>query len=67
MISDPQLFAKVSERCLVKLASVVRDEHPKNSEVAYYVLLDKFYDILLSDSHRGLYFHPFCKVINPYH
>ena len=67
MISDPQLLAKVSERCIVKLAFVVRDEHPKNSEAAYYVLPGEFSNILLNDSHHGLRFHPFGKVINPYH
>ena len=45
MISDPQLLAKVSERCIVKLAFVVRDEHPKNSEAAYYVLPGEFSNI----------------------
>jgi len=67
MISDPQLFAKVSKGCIIKLVSVVRDEYPRNSEAAYYVLSDKVSNILLSDFHHGFYFHSFCKVINPYY
>ena len=67
MTSDPQLLTKVSERCIVKLASVVQHKHPRNSKAAYYVLLNEVYDILLSDSHQKLCFHPFGIVINPYH
>ena len=44
MIPNPQLLAKLSEGCIVKLASV-----------------------LLGDLCQWLYFHPFGKIINPYH
>ena len=67
MISDPQLLAKVTERHIVKLASIIQNKNPRNSKAAYYVLPDKVSDILLSDSCHGLYFHPFSKIINPYY
>ena len=67
MVSDPQLLAKVFEGRIIKLASVVRDEYPRNFEAAYYVLLDKVSNISLSDSHHGFYFYSFCKVINSYY
>jgi len=60
-------LAKVFERCIVKLASVVRDEHLRNSEATYYVLPDEVSNILLSDSCYRLCFHSFGKIINPYH
>ena len=67
MISNPQLLAKVTERHIVKLASIIQNKNPRNSKVAYYVLPDKVSNILLSDSCHGLYFHPFSKIINPYY
>ena len=67
MIFDPQLLAKVFERCIVKLAFVVRDKHLRNSEATYYVLPDEVSNILLNDSCHGLCFHSFGKIINPYH
>ena len=67
MISDPQLLAKVTERCIVKLTFVVWDEHPRDSKMIDYVLPDKSSDILPSDSCHGLCFHPFGKIINPYY
>ena len=67
MIFDPQLLVKVFEGCIVKLAFVVRDEHPRNSKATYYVLLDEVSDILLSDSRHRLCFLPFGKIINLYH
>ena len=67
MIPNPQLLTKLSEGCIVKLASVVWDEHPRNFEAKNYVLLDEIFDISFSDSCQGLCFHPFGKVINPYY
>ena len=48
MILNPQLLAKLFEGCIVKLASVVQDEHPKNSEAANYILPNKVSNISAS-------------------
>jgi len=66
MISNPQLLAKIFEGHIIKLASIVRDEYPRNSKAAYYILTNNVSNISLSDSCHGLHFHPFCKVINSY-
>ena len=57
----------IFEGHIIKLASVIRGEYPRNSKAANYVLLDEVSNISLSDSCHGLCFHPFGKIINPYH
>ena len=44
----------IFEGHIIKLASVIRGEYPRNPKVAYYILPDKIFDILLSDPCHGL-------------
>ena len=50
MILGPQLFAKISKCVIIKLLSIVRDEDPRDSEVANDAFLDKALDVLLCNS-----------------
>ena len=49
VILDSQLLAELFEGCVVKLASIVWDKHPKDSKMVDNVLLDEASDILLGD------------------
>ena len=47
--SSSQLLAKVSECVIVELLSIVKDEDPRNSELADDAFPDKVTDIFLRD------------------
>ena len=50
MFLDPQLLAEVSKCVIIKMLSIVRDEDPRDSEVANDAFLDKALDVLLCNS-----------------
>ena len=41
MVLDPQLLIEISELVVVKLSSIVRDNHPQDPKLIDNVLLDK--------------------------
>ena len=49
MVFDPQLLAKVSKCIVVELFAIVRDEDPRNLELADDALPDEAMDIFLHD------------------
>ena len=49
MILDPKLRAEVSERAVVELLTVVRDQYPGYPVLAYDISLDKTPDVFLHD------------------
>ena len=67
MIVDSKLFTKISERCVIKLSSIVRHKHPRYSKPTHNTLSDEVLNILLCDFRQVFRFHPFGEVINPYY
>ena len=67
MIVDSKLFTKFSERCVIKLSSIVRHKHPRYSKSAHNTLLDEVLNILLCNFRQGFSFHPLGEVINSHH
>ena len=43
----------IFEGCIIKLASIIRGEYPRNPKTAYYILPEKISYILLSDLAMG--------------
>ena len=50
MILDSEVCTKISEECIVKLASVVRHQYLGHSKSAYNVLPHEIFNILLYDT-----------------
>ena len=67
MVVDSKLFTKISERCVVKLSSIVGHKHPWYSEPAYDTLPDEVLNILLCDFRQGFSFDPLGEVIDSYY
>ena len=59
-------MAKILECIIVKLLSIVKDEHHGDSEVANGTFRDEVSDIFLRDSGQWFCFDPFGEVVNPY-
>ena len=66
MVFDSQLLVEIPECVVVKLLSIIRDKHSRDSEVANVAFPDEVSDIFLSDSSLGFYLNPFSEVVNPY-
>ena len=67
MIFDSKLLAKIFERCVIKLSSIVRHKHPRYSKPAHNTLPNEVLNILLCNFRQEFSFHPLGEVINPYH
>ncbi len=67
MIVFAQFFAKLSERRVVELSSVIRYEDPGDSEPAYNRLPHKSPHVLFGDCCEWFGFHPLLEVVDPYH
>ena len=67
MIVDSKLFKKFSERCVIKLPSIVRHKHTRYSKSAHNTLPDEVLNILLCNFRQGFNFHPLGEVINSHH
>ena len=67
MILNPEVFTEVFEECVVKLSSIIENQHPGHSKPAYDIFPDKVLNILLSDICQGFYFYPLHEIINANH
>ena len=67
MIVDSKLFTKISERCVIKLSSIVRHKHSRYSKPAHNTLPDEVLNILLCNFRQGFSFHPLGEVVNSHH
>ena len=63
VILDPQLWAKIPERVVVELLSVIWDQDCRDPLSADDVSLEEALYIFLHDGGQGFNFHPFGKVI----
>ena len=59
-------MAEISERVVVELLSIVRDDDPQDSEVVNDTLPDEASDIFLHDSGQWFCLDPFGEVVDPY-
>ena len=65
MVLNPQLLAKISERVIVKLFSIVKDEDPGDSEAVNDTFPDEVSNIFLCNSGQWFCLNPFGKVVDP--
>ena len=64
MILNPEVFTEVFEECVVKLSTIIRNQHPGHSKPAYDIFLDEVLNILLSDIFQGFCIYPLREIIN---
>ena len=60
------MLVKVSERVVIKLLSIIKDEDLRNSELIDDALPKKVTDIFLRDGCYWFYFYPLGEVVNSY-
>lgn len=61
---DPQLLTEISKLVVVKLSSVVRDNHPQDPKSTDDVLPDEVLYFDFCDYCQWFCFHPLRKIIN---
>ena len=64
MILNPEVFTEVFEECVVKLSSIIGNQHPRHFKPTYDIFPDEVLNILLSDICQGFCFYPLCEIIN---
>ena len=61
---NPEVFIEVFEECVVKLSSIIGNQHPRHFKPTYDIFPDEVLNILLSDICQGFCFYPLCEIIN---
>ena len=67
MILNPEVFIEVFEECIVKLSSIIGNQHSGHPKPKYDIFLDEVINILLCDIFQGFCFYPLCEIINANH
>ena len=66
MILNPQLLPKIFECIIVKLLSIIKDDDPRDFEVANDAPPDEASNIFLYDSGQWFCLNPFGEVVDPH-
>ena len=64
MILNPEVFIEVFKKCIVKLSSIIENQHSGHPKLAYDIFPEEVLNILLCDICQGFYFYPLCEIIN---
>ena len=67
MILNPEVFTEVFEECVVKLSSIIENQHHGHSKPVYDIFPEKVLNILLSDIFQRFCFYPLREIINANH
>ena len=64
MTFNPEVFTEAFKECIVKLSSIIGNQHSGHPKPVYNIFPDEVLNILLSDICQGFCFYPLREIIN---